>query len=190
MDLATLNLTPEQMVELTQHITGEVDKTKEGYKEFLSKEESTKFTQSETDKVRTSYSKQIKDYEDKLKGLTPIVKTEAELAMEVRLLALEGKEKEVGAKEKLLSISNDLQAQGLSTELAKLLVNVKVEDMETEIGKLKGMFDATKLDGSYKPTNHKNTTDSITKEQFSKMSYMERMNLFNSNEELYSKLSK
>ena len=190
MDLSTLGLSEEQMTELTGHIANEVNTTKEGYKEFMSKEDSTKFTQSETDKVRTEYSKQIKGYEDKLKGLTPVVKTEAEIAMDARLLALEGKEKEVGAKEKLLSISNDLREQGLPTELAKLLKDVKVEDMGTEIGKLKAMFDATKLDNTYKPSGHKNENDTITKEQFSKMSYMQRMNLFKSNEELYNKISK
>lgn len=190
MDLTTLNLTAEQMTELATHITGEVDKTKESYKGFMSKEDSTKFTQSETDKVRTSYSKKMTEYEDKLKTLEPIVKTDAEVAVEARLVALEGKEKEVGAKEKLLSVSNDLQAQGLPTELAKLLKDVKVEDMGTEIGKLKAMFDATKLDGTYKPTNHKSADDSITKEQFSKMGYMQRMNLFKSNEALYTKLAK
>lgn len=185
-----MEFTEEQQVEVTRLVEEATNNTKETYKEFMSKEASTKFTQSETDKVRTSYSKQIKDYEDKLKGLIPVAKSDAEIAMEQRLLALEGKEKEVGAKEKLLSVSNDLQAQVLPTELAKRLKDVKIEDMETEIGKLKATFDATKLDNTYKPTGHKNDNDSITKEQFSKMSYMQRINLFKSNEELYSKISK
>ncbi|WP_243187045.1 capsid assembly scaffolding protein Gp46 family protein [Clostridium muellerianum] len=160
-------------------------KTKE---EGMTQEEWLKKLQSETDKVRTEYSKQIKELKNQIEELTPKTKSPEEVEMEKRIKALEDKEKEVQAKEKLLNVTNKLQEQGLPSQLAKYLSGV--EDVETEINSLKEIFNNGKLDNSYKPNNHKITKDVITKEQFTKMSYMERMNLFQSNEELYNKLSK
>ncbi|MFT5872846.1 MAG: hypothetical protein ACI8WT_001784 [Clostridium sp.] len=187
MDLTTLGLTDEQMVALTGHIATEVNTTKESYKDFMSKEDATKFTQSESDKLRTTYSKQIKEFEDKIKVLSPIVKSESELAMETRMLALEEKEKSVASKEKLMNTSDLLKAQGLPTELAKYLV--KAENVETEITSLKLLFDSNKLDNTYVPNAHKNNNDSMTKAQFKALNYTDRTKLYSSNAELYNKLS-
>ncbi|AKA71227.1 capsid assembly scaffolding protein Gp46 family protein [Clostridium scatologenes] len=144
--------------------------------------------QSETDKVRTEYSKKMKTLEEEVKTLKPVEKSESELKLEERLKALEDKEKEVQAKEKLLNITNKLSEQGLPSQLAKYLM--QGEDVETEIASLKEIFTNNVIDNSYKPQNHKSSKDVITKEQFNKMSYMDRMNLFKSNKDLYQKLSK
>lgn len=186
MDLTTLNLTPEQMTALEGHIGEVTTKAKEG---LISKEDLTKLTQAEGDKVRTEYSKKLKDTADELNKYKPKQKSEAEIELENRLKVLEDKEKEVQGKEKLLDITTKLNEQGLPSQLGKYLTGV--EDVETEINSLKEVFNNLKIDGSFKPDKHnKGAADFITKEQFLKMSYMERMNLFKSNKDLYDRLSK
>ena len=189
MDLSTLGLSEEQMTELTGHIANEVNTTKEGYKEFMSKEDSTKFTQSETDKVRTEYSNKIKGFEDKIKELNPIVKSDSELEMDARVLAIEDREKALSSKQNLLDVADLLKAQGLPTELAKFLQNVKAEEVGTEITSLKVLFDTNKLDNTYVPSQHKQNNDTMTKEQFKKLGYSERAKVYTSNPTLFAKLS-
>jgi len=162
-----LNLTEEQI----QVLEGEVNKK----------------LQSETDRVRTEYSKKIKAYEEELIQLRPKTLTEEEKALQEKSQALENKEKELMQKEKLSTLTTKLQDQGLPQQLSKYLIGV--EDVETEISGLKEMFNGLVLDNSFKPNNHTSQKEVITKEQFKKMSYIERLNLFNSNEELFKKLS-
>lgn len=188
MDLSTLNLEQEQITALEGHILEEVTKAKESFKNFISKDEVEKLTQGAGDKVRTEYSKKVKALEDELVKYKPVEKSESELQLEARLKALEDKEKEVQAKEKLLTVSDKLKEQGLPLELAKYLQGA--EDVETEINSLKDIFKSNTLENSYKPQNHKSNKEIITKEQFNKMSYIDRMNLFRSNKDLYDKLSK
>ena len=190
MDLTTLNLSQEQMTALEGHITEEVSKAKEGFKDYIAKDDMNKLLQSETDKVRTEYSKKLKDSTEELNKYKPKDKSESEIELEKRLKILEDKEKEVAKKEKLLNISDQLKEQGLPSQLAKYLSGVEIDKVETEIGSLKDIFNAAKIDTSYKPDSHKPKVESVTKEQFLKMSYMDRVNLFNSNKDLYNKLSK
>ena len=166
MDLTTLNLSPEQTLELEGHITG--------------------ITQSETDKVRTEYTKKSKLIEDELVKYKPVDKSESEIALDTRLKALEDKEKEVLGKEKMLDINSKLTEQGLPSQFSKYLLNS--EDVETEITSLKEMFNNSTLNGGFKPTDHK--ANSITKEQFKGMSYSERATLSTKNPELYKQLAK
>ncbi|MCD2346244.1 capsid assembly scaffolding protein Gp46 family protein [Clostridium guangxiense] len=148
--------------------------------------------QSETDKVRTEYSKKLKTAEDELNKYKPKEKSDGEIELENRLKVLEDKEKEVSKKEKLLNIENELKEQGLPSGLGKYLTGA--EDVKTEISSLKEIFNNTiknnAIDNSYKPTQHNSQKDSITKEQFLKMSYTDRVNLFKSNKDLYNRLSK
>ncbi|PJI07665.1 MULTISPECIES: hypothetical protein [Clostridium] len=144
--------------------------------------------QSETDKVRTEYSKKLKTTEDELNKYKPKEKSQAEIELENRLKVLEDKEKEVSKKERLLNISDELEKQGLPKQLNKYLLEVK--DTATEINSLKEIFNNAKLDNSFKPQSHASTKDSITKEQFLKMGYTDRLNLFKSNKDLYDRLSK
>ena len=64
------------------------------------------------------------------------------------------------------------------------------DKVETEIGSLKEIFNNAQIQSGFKPDSHKSKEDSITKEQFKKMGYLDRLNLFKSNNELYQKLSK
>jgi hypothetical protein len=172
MDLSTLGLTEVQMTALNAHIS----------------ESNTGFGQSEGDKVRGEYSKKIKLVEDELVKYKPINKTEGELALDLRLKAIEEREKASLGKEKLTDITAKLNAQGLPSELAKYLQGA--ENVETDITSLKEMFTAMKIDGSFKPVNHTGGADAITKEKFNKMGYGEKSALYASNKELYERLSK
>lgn len=147
-----------------------------------------KLIQSEQDKVRTEYSKKLKETQDELVKYKPKEKSEAELTLEARLKALEDKEKEVSRKEKTLDIAKKLDEQGLPSTLSKYLVGA--EDVETEIGNLKQVFNSNLIDSSFKPKAHNGGGDAITKEQFLKMNYADRVNLFKTNEDLYKRLSK
>lgn len=138
--------------------------------------------QSETDKVRTKYNKEIKELKEKL----PVEKTEAEIALEERLKAIEEKEQALAKQEHLNNLSKQLSDKGLNGEIAKYL-NI------AEDGELDEIFKLIVGDKSntYKPSNHVDTANGgITKEQFAKMSYSERTNLYNTDRELYDTLSK
>lgn len=132
--------------------------------------------QSEGDKIRTKYNKEIKD----LKAKLPVEKTEEELAYE--------KEKADFKREKAqFELSKQLSDKGLNAELSKYLNTDGVEDLETyitDLGKLLGVKDFVPNMG------HNNGAGNITKEQFSKMNYMERQKLYTENKDLYNILSK
>lgn len=143
------------------------------WKENLTQEEFNKAIQSAEDRVRTEYTKKIKALEEKL----PVEKSEKELE-------LEQKEKELLAKENEYKLRDALAEKELPSQLAKFL---KVEDLETDIDEVVSVLNQYLLNNSHKPINKKNN-DGVTKEQFKKMSYAERMKLENSNPELYKKL--
>ena len=149
----------------------------------LTADELAKRIQSETDKVRTKYSKEIKELKAKIEELTPEQKSQTEIDLENRLKALEERERK-------MALNESLTAQGLSTEFGGYLKDDT--DIETFSKFLKGIIDEevskrVKND-NYKPDNHK-SGDSITKEEFDKMGYGERTKLFNENPDLYQYLS-
>lgn len=162
MELTELNLSQEQL---------------EGVNKIL---------QSESDKIRTDYSKKIKE----LEGRVPKEKSEAELSLEARLKVLEDKEKALAKKEQLSRLSDTLKSKGLDGELAKYLNISEGTDLETyidEIAKVVGR----QASEAYKPKTHTDSnTGGVTKEQFNSMGYAERANLYNTNRELYDILSK
>lgn len=143
----------------------------------------TKLIQSETDRVRTEYTKKIKDLEQ----YKPVEKSESEIALEKRLKALEDKENELNKRERLNKVEEQLKDKGLNGELANYLNISKDTDLETYIN------DIVKVVGqqaAYKPSDHTKANGNITKKDFAKMSYTERTNLYNTNKELYDILSK
>ena len=149
----------------------------------LTADELAKRIQSETDKVRTKYSKEIKDLKAKIEELTPEQKSQTEIDLENRLKALEERERKI-------ELSESLAAQGLSTEFGGYLKDDT--DIKTFSKFFKGIIDnevskRIKSD-NYKPDNHK-TGDSITKEEFNKMGYAEKEKIFNENPDLFNYLS-
>ena len=163
MELTEMNLTDEQMAEVQ------------------------KLLQSHEDRIRTDYSKRLKDANDELAKYKPKEKSDAEKALEDRISALEAKEKELANKEKAMTIANKLKEKELPEGLAQYLsVGDDVDKAIDEVGALFGNYF---LNGSNKPSNH-NTNKGITKKDFQKMGYMERTKLFQENPTLYEALNK
>ncbi|EJT6158062.1 DUF4355 domain-containing protein [Clostridium perfringens] len=144
----------------------------------------SKYLQSEQDKIRGKYSKQIKELESKL----PKEKSEEELAFEKRVAELETREKELAKKERLTTAKGILSSKGLDTQLTDYLNFEGVEDLETYVDNIAKVVG--KQAKSYIPRGHEKAEGNITKEQFSKMSYTERCNLYDTNQKLYEILSK
>ena len=163
MELTEMNLTDEQLANVQ------------------------KYVQSHEDRIRTDYSKRLKDANDELAKYKPVEKSDAEKALEDRISALEAKEKELANKEKAMTIANKLKEKELPEGLAQYLsVGDDVDKTIDEVGALFGNYF---LNGSNKPSNH-NTNKGITKKDFQKMSYMERTKLFQENPTLYEALNK
>ena len=146
-----------------------------------------KFLQSETDKVRTKYSAELKTANDELAKYKPKEKSDTEKALEERIASLEAKEREIANKEKAMTIANKLKEKELPIELAKYL-NVG-DDMDKTIDELGTVFGNYFLNDTNKPSNH-NTNKGITKKDFAKMSYSERAKLYGDNPTLYNALIK
>lgn len=140
----------------------------------MSKTDYDKSIQSAEDRLRTKYSKQIKDLENKVAELTPKEKSENELALEKRLA-------EVEAKEKRLNLIDTLTSKNLDKGMADYLKDdADVESFEKLIS---SMVNKRLADSGYKPTNHQNN-ESISKDAWKKMSYSEKQDFYNTNPEL------
>lgn len=149
----------------------------------LTADELAKRIQSETDKVRTKYSKEIKALKDKIAELTPVEKSQTEIDLENRLKALEERERKI-------TLNESLTSKGLSTEFGGYLKDDT--DIESFSKFFKGIIDdevkKRMKNENYKPGDHK-SGDSVTKEEFEKMSYGEKLKIFNENPDLYKYLS-
>lgn len=146
-----------------------------------------KLVQSETDKVRTDYSMKLKGVNEELSKYKPAEKSQMEIEFEQRLKALEDKERELNLKERSNAISSKLKEKGLPEELSKFIT--VGENLEEDIDNIATALGGYFLQGNYKPESHANNKG-ITKEQFKKMSYMERTKLFQENPELFNSLAK
>lgn len=151
----------------------------------MSKADYDKAIQAAEDRVRTKYSKDIKALEKKVAELTPVQKTEAELAIEQRIAELERKEQEADAKAKTLSLKTALQAHSLDADIADYLkTDVDADAFSAAIEKVV----AARLAASgYKPTGHQ-TNQLVTKEEYDKMSYDERVELYRRDPEMWKRL--
>ena len=150
----------------------------------MTQTELDKKIQSETDKVRTKYSEQIKELEAKVKELTPVQKSEAELDYEKRLAALE-------AREKAATLNDSLKANGISKEIAKYLkddvdVSALAETLKSIVG---AEVDKHLTEEGFVPTGHK-SGNPLTKEDFKKMNMSEKERLYAENPDLYKSLSR
>ena len=148
------------------------------WKENLTKEEYEKAIQSAQDKVRTEYVKKVKELEEKL----PQEKSEREKE-------LEQKEKELLQKENEYKVKDLLSENKLPTGLSKYL---KIDDdLEGAGEEITSILNEYILNNAHQPKNRNpgNGGDAITKEQFRKMNYAERVKLEQTNAELYNKLA-
>lgn len=159
-----------------------------GETKTFTEEEVNKIKQSAEDRIRTEYSKKIKALEEELKGLKPKEKSPEQLELEKRLAVLENREKELQKKELELQVSKTLENNGLPSQLAKYLNTTGVEDVESYLGEIKEVLNKHLVDNSFKPKDHNSNQNSITKEQFKKMSLIQKQELYKNNEALYNKL--
>ena len=149
----------------------------------MTQDEFNKKLQSETDKVRTAYSKKVKELEAQIEKLTPTQKSEAEIDFEKRLAALE-------AKEKRIALLDSLSAAGISHEFSDLLkTDADIEAFKKAYNNAiyNEVQKRIKANG-YVPDSHKSGS-SITKEDFAKMSITEKEQLYTENLELYRTLA-
>lgn len=146
-----------------------------------------KYVQSETDKVRTDYSQKLRTANEELLKYKPVEKSETEKALEQRMKALEDREAELIAKERSQQIASKLTEKGLPAELAQYIsVGENIDEDVEKVGAALGNYF---LNANFKPESHA-ANKGITKEQFSRMSYMERTKLFQENPELYKMLAR
>lgn len=150
----------------------------------MTQTELNKKIQSETDKVRTKYSEQIKNLEAKVKELTPVKKSEAELDLEKRLAVLE-------AREKAVALDDSLKANGISNEMAKYLRDdVDVSALAETFKKIVGSaVDERLTEDGFVPTSHK-SGNPLTKDDFKKMNITDKERLYAENIDLYRSLSR
>jgi hypothetical protein len=112
----------------------------------------TKYVQSETDKVRTDYSQKLKTVNEELSKYKPAEKSASELALEEKMKVLEEKEKELSKRENYINLENKLTAKGLPKELAQYLnIGENEDEVLTKIGELV-------LSNGNVPSNHSKST--------------------------------
>lgn len=149
----------------------------------MSQEDFDRKMQGEADRVRTEYSKKVKELETRIKELTPVQKSEAEIDFEQRIAALE-------AREKRIALIDSLNSKGISHEFADFVSG------DVDIDAFSQMFNSViereikkkVQENGYVPDNHK-SGESITKEDFAKMSMTQKEQIFIENPELYKTLS-
>lgn len=151
----------------------------------MSKSDYDKAIQSAEDRVRGKYSKQLKDLEAKVKELSPVEKTQAEIDVENRLAALEVSEKAVTERERKIAVQEKLSANGLDKTLADFLKD------DTDVDKLSTLVNdivksKMKLNG-YVPSDH-SSDDKVTPEEFAKWTYSQKAEFADRHPESYARL--
>ena len=152
----------------------ETTNTKDDAKDTItmSKSEYDKAIQSAEDKVRGKLSKQIRDLEAKVKELSPVEKSQAEIDLENRIAALEASEKAVTDRERKIATQEKLSASGLD----KTLVDYIKDD--ADIDALSNIVDeivkSRMKSSGYVPTDH-DSEGKVTQEEFSKMPYSKKV---------------
>ena len=183
----------EQTVEQTTEQTAE-----------QTKEQTVKtFTQEEVDKiVNKRLARERKDIEAKIEAeraeaerLAKMSEAEKQQALFKKQVAEFEATKKAFESEKLLNeTSKQLASKNLPIEFAEML---KANDAESTFENIK-IFEAKFNEAVEKLVNERlkgktpkaqtGAVDGVTKEAFNKMSYKERLELFNSDPELYNKL--
>ena len=159
--------------------------TKDAETVTMSKADYDKAIQSAEDKIRGHYSKEIKDLKDKIKELTPVEKSQAEIDLENRIAALEESERNVAAQKKRLEFQENLTNKGLD----KALVDFLKEDTDVDalVSVVDGIVKSRMKSTGYVPTEH-SSDDKVTIEEFQKMPYSKKVELSEKNPTLFNRL--
>lgn len=153
----------------------------------ISKTDYDKAIQSAEDKIRGHYSKEINDLKDKIKELTPVEKSQAEIDLENRIAALEESERIVAAQKKRLEFQENLTNKGLDKSLVDFLK--EDTDVDALVSVVDGIVKSRMKSTGYVPTSH-DSDDLVSQEEFNKMSYDKRVELYKKNPTLYERLTK
>lgn len=153
----------------------------------MSKTDYDKAIQSAEDKIRGHYSKEINDLKDKIKELTPVEKSQAEIDLENRIAALEESERIVAAQKKRLEFQENLTNKGLDKSLVDFLK--EDTDVDALVSVVDGIVKSRMKSTGYVPTSH-DSDDLVSQEEFNKMSYDKRVELYKKNPTLYERLTK
>ena len=145
-----------------------------------------KVIQGAEDSVRTEYSKKLKELEKKL----PKEKSPEEKSLEERLKALEDRDKELSKREQKLNAEGILKDKGLDTKLSKYITLDGVEDLETYITEIADVIGNQTNKKNWIPKGHKGSNSTITKDQFKKMSLIEKQKLYETDKDTYLALTK
>lgn len=164
MELTELNLTEEQLA---------------GVQKLL---------QSEGDKIRTEYSKKLKDLQNNTRSIDDYTELDNKYNSLVdELLELRDYKTENEEVLRQNKINEMLKEKGIEG-IAKYLKFDEGTDLESYINEISETLN--KQQKNFVPNSHTTQNNNITKEDFKKMNYSQRVNLYNSNKELYDILSK
>lgn len=151
----------------------------------MSKADYDKAIQSAEDKVRGKLSKEINTLKEKIKELSPVEKSQAEIDLENRIAALEESERQVQEQKRKLEIQELLSGKNLD----KTLVDFLKDDADVEA--LSNIIDeivkSRMKSNSYVPGDH-TSDDKVTPEEFKKMSYSQKLELSEKSPELFKRL--
>lgn len=151
----------------------------------MSKADYDKAIKNAEDKVKAELSKQIHDLEAKVKELSPVEKTQAEIDVENRLAALEASEKALAERERKIAVQEKLSANGIDKEMSDYLKDgADVDKLSSLIDKV--ISSRMKANG-YKPVDH-SSGDKVTPEEFKKWTYSQKAEFAQKHPEAYARL--
>ena len=175
--------------------------TEEEVQAMLQKEtdrKTTKALETAKSKWEAEYQAKLeteKSEAEKLAKMSEAERFEAELAKQKD--AFESERAQFNREKLELQTVKELAAEGLPTEFSSYVLADSAETIKENIKTFKTKWQAEiekavdeRLQGRTPKTANKPNGEVITKEQFSKMGYNERLNLFNSNPDLYEQLQK
>ena len=175
--------------------------TEEEVQAMLQKETDRKTTKA----LETARSKWEAEYQAKLEAEKSEAEKLAKMSEAERFESELSKQKEAFESERAqfnrekleLQTVKELSAEGLPTLFSSYVLADSAEQIKDNIKNFKSMWQAEiekavdeRLQGRTPKTANKPNGDTITKDQFSKMGYSERLNLFNTDPDLYEQLQK
>ena len=151
----------------------------------MSKADYEKAIQSAEDKVRGKLSKEINTLKEKVKELSPVEKSQAEIDLENRIAALEESEKNVAEQKRKLEFQENLTNKGLDKSLVDFLKDDT--DVDALVSVIDTIVKSRMKSNGYVPTGH-SSDDKISQEEFNKMSYSQKADLQEKSPELFKRL--
>lgn len=151
----------------------------------MSKADYDKAIQSAEDKVRGKLSKEINTLKEKIKELSPVEKSQAEIDLENRIAALEESERQVQEQKRKLEIQESLSGKNLDKSLVDFLKDDA--DVEALSNIIDEIVKSRMKSNSYVPGDH-TSDDKVTPEEFKKMLYSEKLELSEKSPELFKRL--